>query len=106
MSAPTRRNVPSQAPALGQAIPLAPQTTKLTAESDADTRLRDRGDISPPRKPMYSSGGAGGMKRRGSNMRAGTIGGLRKREWWILGAITLLGTGVRFYRLGWPTSVV
>lgn len=46
------------------------------------------------------------MKRRGSNMRAGAIGGLRKREWWILAGITLLGFGVRFYRLGWPTSVV
>lgn len=99
MSAPTRRNVPSQP--LSQAVPLAPQTTKATAESDADARLRDR-DASPSRKsPAF-----GGMKRRGSNMRAGAIGGLRKREWWILAGITLLGVAVRFYRLGWPTSVV
>lgn len=104
MSAPTRRNVPTQIP-LGQAIPLSPQTTKFNvgAESDADARLRDR-DGSPPYKPSFSTGM--GMKRRGSNMRAGAIGGLKKREWWILAGITLLGCVVRFYGLGWPTSVV
>ena len=109
MSAPTRRNVPAQPPIpLGQAIPLTPQTTKFTAaatmESDADARLRDR-DGSPPYKQSFGASGMG-MKRRGSNMRAGAIGGLKKREWWILGGITVLGCMVRFHRLGWPTSVV
>ena len=32
--------------------------------------------------------------------------GLRRREWIILGLVTLLGSFVRLYRLSWPTSVV
>jgi hypothetical protein len=101
MSAPTRRNVLSQPQPPALAAPLPPQATKLTVESDADTRLRTR-DISPPTLNRKGSG----MKRRNSNLRAGTIGGLKKREWWILAVITVLGTCVRFYRLGWPDSVV
>ena len=74
-------------------------------ESDADARLRDR-DTSPSYKSSFASGMGMGMKRRGTTMRAGAIGGLKKREWWILAGITVLGCLVRFYNIGWPTSVV
>jgi hypothetical protein len=89
----TRRNVPSQP----LSAPLPPLATKLNVESEADTRLRDR-DGSPPK--------AFGGKRRNSNLRAGTIGGLKKREWYILGGITTLGALVRFWNISWPDSVV
>jgi hypothetical protein len=89
----TRRNVPSQP----LSAPLPPIATKLTVESEADTRLRDR-DGSPPK--------AFGGKRRNSSLRAGTIGGLKKREWWILSAITVLGVVVRFWNISYPDSVV
>jgi dolichyl-phosphate-mannose-protein mannosyltransferase len=95
MSAPTRRNVPSHQ--LSAPLPPLATTTKLTVESEADTRLRDR-DGSPPR--------AFGGKRRNSSLRAGTIGGLKRREWWILGVITALGVLVRFWNISWPDSVV
>ena len=63
-------------------------------ESDADTRLRDRGS-SPSVQPF------------GGRRRVGKVDlGLRRREWIILGLVTLLGSFVRLYRLSWPTSVV
>lgn len=63
-------------------------------ESDADARLRDRGNS--PSGPAF-----------GGRRRIGRVDlGLRRREWIILGVVTLLGSFVRLHKLSWPTSVV
>ena len=81
----------------------APITTKATAnsnlESEADARLRD--PQWPTRSSSSSSTAFGGKRRSGR-----TDMGLKQREWVILAGIMVVGCGVRFYKIGWPTSVV
>ena len=66
-------------------------------ESEADAKLRDR-DLYPPPSEVAAFGG-----RR----RMGKVDlGLRKREWVILGVVSVLGAFIRLWKLGYPTSVV
>ncbi|WVR06164.1 hypothetical protein IAU60_003194 [Kwoniella sp. DSM 27419] len=64
--------------------------SKVTAESDADTRLRAGGG------PAF-----GGKKRHG-----GSSGKLGVREYAILAGVLVLGFFVRFHKISRPTSVV
>lgn len=117
MSAPiTRRHPlsssaqPSVAPPL--APPIAPSTTHYTAtsnppiEADADLKLRNRSPSPSRLKEQYHGSFGSGPGKRTRTARAGTVVGLRKREWWILGVVSALGLVVRFWKLGYPDSVV
>ncbi|EKC98887.1 hypothetical protein A1Q2_06858 [Trichosporon asahii var. asahii CBS 8904] len=67
-------------------------------ESDADAKLRNKDDGPVSTSTSFS------MRRRGD--RAGGKLGLRRREWILLGAVTIVACFVRLWNLGWPTSVV
>lgn len=110
-TSPARRRSPaptlSTSTSLSQGTPAPAILTKPSnpslrpgsAESDADARLRERSYTPTP--------DAFGGQRRGKGPRAGAgVGGLKRREWLILGVITGVGGFVRLYKLGWPTSVV
>jgi len=85
-------------PTIGQPIT---QTSKVTVESDADVKLRERELSTWPRN---AGGPAFGGKRKGS--RAGSVAGLKRREWILLSGICILATGVRFHHISYPSSVV
>lgn len=67
-------------------------------ESDADARLRNKldGPVNASTLPF------GGRKLS----RAGTVGGLRRREWILLSTVCVIACFVRLWNLSWPTSVV
>lgn len=102
LSPPPTNRVPLSQPTLAQPVTskttfhtLSGQTSNSNSrDSDADAKLRDRGD-SPS------------IQAFGGKRRAGKVGlGMKPREWTILVALTVLGSFIRMYRLGWPTSVV
>ncbi|OCF73163.1 dolichyl-phosphate-mannose-protein mannosyltransferase [Kwoniella mangroviensis CBS 8886] len=94
----TRRNPLSAPVSVPTTHPVHAQG-KPFVESDADTKLRSH--LEGPTGPPSNINTAFGGKRRG-----GSAGKLGKREYAILGAITLVGWWTRMYRLGRPDSVV
>ncbi|KAK4685410.1 hypothetical protein P7C73_g4741, partial [Tremellales sp. Uapishka_1] len=93
-----RRHPSPQPPSLSTPISTASPvlTRKTVVESDADMKLRSRDS-----QPNIAFGGPARKGRR-----AGTTGGLRKREWWILLAVVVVALFVRTWRLDNPSSVV
>lgn len=71
-------------------------------EADADARLRHKED-----GPVGAASATafGGPRHRGAG-RAGAIGGLRRREWILVGGICIIASFVRLWNLAHPTSVV
>lgn len=89
---------PSTLPASARAeVPHASSTSSTRPESDADAKLRLR-DGPGIASPVPFGGRRGG--------RAGAMLGLRRREWIILGAVTVVACFVRLWNLAHPTSVV
>ncbi|KAK8858417.1 hypothetical protein IAR55_002644 [Kwoniella newhampshirensis] len=89
--------------AMGLGNPL-PQTgiSKVTIESEADTRLRSSSSGGSAKSGQSQA--FGGKRRSGSG--SGTTGKMGRREWMILGGIVLVGWWVRMYKIGRPSSVV
>ncbi|KAI9631780.1 putative Dolichyl-phosphate-mannose--protein mannosyltransferase 2 [Dioszegia hungarica] len=79
------------------ATPSAPIPPK---ESDADARLRDR-DLDRSSWPTKNE-----IPAMGGRRRVGGSGRLRKREWYILGAVCCVAAVVRLWKLSHPSSVV
>ncbi|KAL7419119.1 Dolichyl-phosphate-mannose--protein mannosyltransferase 1 [Cryptotrichosporon argae] len=78
-------------------------TPSRRQDADADLKLHDRGVRDARAVPSAPAFG-GPTARRGT--RAGTTGGLRRREWAILGVICVIASFVRLWNLASPSSVV
>ncbi|WWD18305.1 hypothetical protein CI109_102755 [Kwoniella shandongensis] len=94
---PLPNSLSSSSPALGPALSSGVPTqtiSKVTIESEADTRLRSSD------QPQAF----GGKKRALSG--GGSAGKLGRREWIILGGILVVGWWVRMYKISRPSSVV
>lgn len=78
--------------------PLSQGSQGPRPESDADAKLRNKDDGPVSTSTSFT------MRRRGE--RVGGRLGLRRREWILLGAVTVVACFVRLWNLAWPTSVV